>query len=213
MDEDFEYFLEKMGPALDKRYVPPSSIERYRGKLPDKLLAYWDEHGWCGYADGLFWTVDPQEYEPALEAWIGDTEFMEHDAYHVIARSAFGELYFWGEKTGDSLTIMPWDAVAFPSNGAEKYIAAGKADDATMWFFGGLQRDDFDIKDDCEKKLFAPALKKLGHLKHDEMYGFVPALALGGSATLENLQRVKAVEHLILLAQLSPLRVMKSPFS
>jgi len=48
MDEDFEYFLEKMGPAIDKRYVPPTSIERYRGKLPDQLLAYWEEHGWCG---------------------------------------------------------------------------------------------------------------------------------------------------------------------
>ncbi len=63
MDEDFAYLLEKMGPAIDRREALASSIERYRGKLPDQLLAYWQEHGWSGYADGLFWAVDPQEYE------------------------------------------------------------------------------------------------------------------------------------------------------
>lgn len=98
MNEDFEYFLENMGPAISKRRAPPSSLARFQGKLPDQLLAFWDEHGWCGYADGLFWTVDPQEYEPVLEAWIGDTPLMERDAYHVIARSAFGKLYLWGSE-------------------------------------------------------------------------------------------------------------------
>ena len=92
-DEHFEFFLEKMGPAVHKRCVPAQSVERFRGKLPDQLLAYWEEHGWCGYADGLFWTVDPSEYQPVLEAWIAGTGFMAQDAYHIIARSAFGELY------------------------------------------------------------------------------------------------------------------------
>lgn len=45
------------------------------------------------------------------------------------------------------------------------------------------------------------------------MYGFALALALGGAATLANLQKVNAIEHLVILAQLAPLRVMKSPFS
>lgn len=212
MDENFDGFIEDFGPAIGRRYVPPSTIERYRGKLPDQLLTYWDEHGWCGYADGLFWTVDPQEYEPALEAWIGDTQFMEHDAYHVIARNAFGELYLWGERTGDSLTIVPFDALAFPTSGSEKYISNGEANAAIQWFFGAMQREHFDIEDDDEKPLFARALKKLGQLKHDEIYGFVPARALGGSATLKTVQKVKAIEHLVLLSQLSPLQVMKSPF-
>lgn len=213
MDENFEYFLEKMGPPVEKRHVPRSSIERYRGRLPEQLLAYWEAHGWCGYADDLFWTVNPHEYEPVLEAWIGGTRFMDEDAYHVIARSAFGELYFWGEKSGDSLRILPWHALAFPLTGAETYIAAGKADDAIRWFFGGLKRKYFDVVDDQERPLFAPALEKLGRLKFDEMYAFVPALALGGPRTLAQLQKVKAIEQLIVLAQLAPLRLMTSPIT
>ncbi len=203
MDEDFNYFLEKMGPAIDKRYVPPSSIERYRGKLPDQLLAYWEEHGWCGYADGLFWTVDPQEYAPVMEAWIGDTEFSLQDAYHLIARSAFGKLYFWGEKTGSSFSLFAPGSYCIPR--VSRFVGE-KMNFGMQVFFSAMSRSGNDFDD-----MFDPARKKLGGLKHDEMYGFVPALGLGGPSTLEHLQKVKAVEHLVLLAQLAPLEVITSP--
>ncbi|WP_416885664.1 GAD-like domain-containing protein, partial [Marinospirillum sp.] len=102
-EEDFLDYA-GFGPAMQSKVVPADKIARFRGKLPDKLLEYWQTYGWCGYAKGLFWTVDPDEWEPALEAWIGDTPFMEQDEYYVIARSAFGELYLWGRESGDSLT-------------------------------------------------------------------------------------------------------------
>jgi hypothetical protein len=200
MDEDFEYFLKKMGPAFDKHYVPTSSIERYRGKLPDQLLQYWDEYGWCGYADGLFWTVNPQEYEPALEAWIGNTSFMEQDAYHVIARGAFGDLYFWGEKTGFTLKISALGSYAVPYA-----LPIASLDQEAQWFFSTRNKKGNDFGD-C----FARALKKLGRLRADEMYGFVPAIAAGGSSDFDKLQKLKIVEHLVFLAQLADLRVMST---
>lgn len=203
MDEDFAGFLQDFGPAIEKRQVPPSSIERYRGKLPDQLLTYWDEHGWCGYANGLFWTVDPQEYEAVREAWIGDTPFMDKDVYHIIARGAFGKLFFWGERTGYSLRIFAPGSYCIPS------IEPSPIDDmdfAMQLFFGGLSRGGSDFVD-----MFASAYKRLGVLKHDEMYGFVPALALGRACEPEYLQKVKVVEHLVLLAQLAPLEVITSP--
>ncbi|MRV75921.1 DUF1851 domain-containing protein [Duganella sp. FT92W] len=203
MDEHFEMFWGEFGPATHTRLVPPSSIDRYRGKLPEQLLAYWEEHGWCGYADGLFWTVNPQEYEPVLEAWIGDTAFMEKDAYHIIARSAFGKLYFWGERTGESLKVFSPGSCCFPR---ESLYQNGQLERGLRAFFGNRDRDENDFAD-----LFAPALDKLGPLAHDEMYGFVPALALGGPSDLAHLQKIKAVEHLVFLAQLAPLEVMTPP--
>jgi hypothetical protein len=203
MDELFEYFLEKMGPAVYRREVPASSIERYRGRLPDQLLAYWQEHGWSGYADGLFWTVDPQEYEPVLEAWIGNTPFMEQDAHHIIARSALGKIYFWGERTGYSMKLSAPAAFVLPMADME---ISGTLDQQIQKFFGFHNREGDDFDD-----LFAPALQTLGRLQYDEMYGFVPALALGGPSDLAHLQKVKAVEHLVLLAQLSELRVLRGP--
>ncbi|WP_408630384.1 GAD-like domain-containing protein, partial [Pseudomonas syringae] len=103
MDEVFSIFLKTFGGPVGRQEVPESSIERYKGKLPDLLLHYWSEHGWCGYGEGIFWMVNPQEYEGVTASWIQGTEFENQDTYHLIARSAFGELYFWGEETGASL--------------------------------------------------------------------------------------------------------------
>lgn len=203
MDEYFEVFLEDLGPPIHKRHVPSASIERYRGKLPDQLLAYWQEHGWSGYADGLFWTVNPQEYEPVLDAWIGDTPFMEKDAYHIIARSAFGQLYFWGERTCDSLKVFAPGSFCFPR---ESKYQNGDHERGLGMFFCKRSREENDFD-----SMFATALKQLGPLEHDEMYGFVPALALGGPSDVEHLQKVKAVEHLVFLAQLAPLEIMTPP--
>lgn len=202
MDEDFEYFLEQMGPAIEKRAVPSASIERYRGRLPDRLLAYWQETGWCGYADGLFWTVNPQEYEPVLDAWISETPLMEYDAYHIIARSAFGHLYFWGESTGDSLELFAPGAYCFPDSSR----AIRNTDLDMQVFFSMQSRDGNDYLD-----MFAPALERYGRLRHDEMYGFVPALAFGGDPVVDHVEKVKAVEHLLLLAQLAPLEIITHP--
>lgn len=203
MDEDFAEFLSEFGPAIERRDVPQSSIERYRGKLPNQLISYWEEHGWCGYADGLFWTVDPDEYDPVLEAWIGDTPFMEQDAYHIIARSAFGELYLWGEKTGNSLKIFAPGSYCIPRQ--SRFVGA-QMDFGVRVFFGGLNRKSNDFAD-----MFTPAMRKLGPLTYNEMYGFVPALATGATSTLDHLQKVKAVEHLVILAQLVPLEELASP--
>lgn len=198
MDEIFSIFLEEFGNQIDRQEVPPSSIERYRGKLPNQLLEYWDEHGWCGYGDGAFWLVNPQEYEAVVASWIGGTKFETIDTYHLIARSAFGDLYFWGEKTGASLNV---------TSILSKYTVFNSK-------LGGEQMDkqlqNFlltrNIDDDDYGNLFKPAKKKFGTLRHDEMYGFVPALMLGGPDTLDHLEKVKAVEHLILLSQLAELQ-------
>jgi len=105
MDEDFAFFLENFGPAFDRREVPEASLNRYRDKLPEQMLAYWQEHGWCGYAEGLFWTVNPEDYEELVDMLLEGTELAEQDRFHVLAKGAFGRLYLWGEATAGSLTI------------------------------------------------------------------------------------------------------------
>ncbi|MCK8669496.1 DUF1851 domain-containing protein, partial [Pseudomonas azerbaijanoccidens] len=63
-----------------------------------------------------------------------------------------------------------------------------------------------DVESNDYGDLFKPAKKKLGTLHHDEMYGFVPALGFGGPDTLDHLEKVKAVEHLTLLSQITELQ-------
>lgn len=98
MDKVLASLIENFGPPIDRREVPGSTIERYRDKLPPKLLEYWSEHGWGGYGEGILWLVNPQEYDAVVSCWIAGTALASHDSYHLVARSAFGDLYLWGEK-------------------------------------------------------------------------------------------------------------------
>ncbi|MFW3166751.1 GAD-like domain-containing protein [Pseudomonas syringae pv. syringae] len=198
MDEHYAFFLQKFGPAMERREVPASSIAKYKHRLPDQLLDYWADHGWSGYAEGLFWTVNPQDYEEILDQWLSDTKFCSQDNYHVIARSAFGKLYVWGEKNGVSLTIT--SSMARYVERESKF--KGDALDLGIRAFFSTKSP----KTNGFEELFLPALETLGLLKADEMYGFVPALALGGPMELKNLKKVKTIEHLTFLSQLSPLQ-------
>lgn len=203
MDKIFARFIENFGPPIDRREVPPSTIDRYRDKLPPKLLEYWSEHGWSGYGEGIFWLVNPQEYDAVVSYWIAGTTLGSHDNYHLIARSAFGDLYLWGEKSGFSLKI---------TSISSRYVFH-KTDFTKEQFNTELQGFILSRKVDSNdfNDLFNPAREKLGRLKHDEMYGFFPALLLGGSDSLQHLQKVSAIEHLVFLAQLTDLQPY--PFS
>jgi hypothetical protein len=198
MDEIFSIFLETFDNPVDRQEVPTSSMERYRGRLPNQLLEYWNEHGWCGYADGIFWLVNPQEYEGVVESWLEGTKFEKFDNYHLIARGAFGDLYLWGEKTGASLKIT---SILSRYTTHTSIYTGDEMDKGLRSFILSRNVDSNDYGD-----LFKPAKKKLGTLRHDEMYGFVPALMFGGPDTLDHLEKVKAVEHLTLLSQIAELQ-------
>ena len=53
-----------------------------------------------------------------------------------------------------------------------------------------------------------------GHLEAGECYGFFPALAVVGIGSpfrrVENIQRVKAMEHFAILAQMGDFHLMKT---
>lgn len=198
MDTVLARFIEKMGKPVERQEVPPSSIKRYRGKLPNLLLECWAEHGWCGYGEGILWIVNPQEYEGVTSSWIEGTILEKHDSYHLIARSAFGDLYFWGEKTGASLTIT---SIVSCYTTHTSTLTEQQMDKRFQNFLLSTEVEYNDFDD-----LFKPAIKKLGPLRHDEMYGFVPALMFGGPDTLDHLEKVKAVEHLTILSQITELQ-------
>lgn len=201
IDEDFQYFLDSFTPQGTRYEVPGSSMERYRGRLPDQLLRYWDQFGWSSYAYGLFSIVNPQEYEPVLTAWLEGTKLEHLDNFHVVARSAFGELIVWGEKFGYCLTISTQEFYAITVSDFRH--VPEDMDFEIQCFFPTRKKAAFDFD-----QMFEGACTRLGYLAVDEIYAFVPALALGGAREIENLQKVSAIEHLMFLAELEDLRFM-----
>ena len=65
-DEDFADFLTKFGRPFAAKAADEAVLQKYRGILPDQLLTYWRQYGFCGFADGLFWITNPDDYEDIL---------------------------------------------------------------------------------------------------------------------------------------------------
>lgn len=200
LDKHFEFFLAKLGMPQKVSPAPDETIRKYQGKLPTRLLEYWQEYGFSGFQDGLFWMVNPNDYEDVLEAWIGDTEIVEKDAYYVIARNAFGDLYLWGENTGFKYEINSCNGWIIEKKGDEQDISKGDDLRAIKMFFYLQRQESLDIDDSDNKPLFEQC--KLMHkpLAYDEMYAFEPAFFLGGEAKLENTTKVNIFAHLTMLA-------------
>ncbi|MGN6234186.1 MAG: GAD-like domain-containing protein [Trinickia sp.] len=202
-DEDFEVFIDEFGEATDRTDVPEAAFEKWQGKLPDRLLRYWKEEGWCGYANGLIWLVDPDEYEDLVDEWLDGSQLEQIDAFHSIARTAFGKLYLFGEETGQSVTVNCATHAMFALERDLKKKDQRKLDISVRAFLG-LAKDECDLDDEFGKPLFDRAFKALGSLGPDEVYGFEPAIVLGGKMLLENLHKVKLDHHLTILRQLAP---------
>ncbi|BBH34924.1 GAD-like domain-containing protein [Pseudomonas sp. St290] len=200
-DEDFECFIRVMGEATSHRQALGFHIAKYRGVLPDALLTYWQKEGWCGYANGLFWTVDPDDYKHLLDMWLAGTEFSQIDNYHVIAQSAFGTLYAWGEKYNRKIVVScsTGSIVALMN----KLKVPNKDPDlAIQTFFAMSDKERYDLEDNQGEFLFDRALEKWGALDESEVYGFEPVLFVGGTASLDHLVKCNLEVHLTILRQM-----------
>jgi len=201
MDKYYEDFITEFGKPTSNKPVNSKIIEKYRSKLPDKLLEYWEEYGFVGFKNGLFWLVNPEKYENTLESWIGGTEIVNKDDYYVIARSGFGNLYLWGKKTGFMYEIQCNTGWILEKDGYEKEISKGKSDLALQVFLVTSHPENIDLDDfESDKPMFNNLVEKFGALKENEVFGFEPALFLGGEQTFENLNKLDLQTHLAILA-------------
>jgi hypothetical protein len=211
IEKEIALFFDEWGKPFVTEPVSLETLEKFRGKLPNRLLEFWRVHGFCGFKEGLFWIVNPDDYEPALNAWFGDLPMMKEDNYYVIARNAFGELYLWGTRTGARYELMdPHRGWLYNKNNIreERDFLDGKAD-LRFSIFLALKHPHYeDSTDKNGKPLFERAVKKLGPLAANEMLTFTPALALGGEELLKNISKVDIHIHLDLLAQMVDRRML-----
>ena len=209
-DEDFSQFIECFGEATHRTPVPASTLTKWGDILPPVLIDYWRHEGWAGYGNGLLWTVNPDDFEHLKDSWLKGTSLENFDKFHVIARSAFGNLYLCGERTGRSVSIIcnHNEILALKNRLKPKTLTAQNITIQSL--FGASDPDDFDNSNPNGKLLFNRALKRCGPLSPDEMYGFEPALILGGNPILENLRRLRMDPHLLILRNFD---TPKFPFS
>ncbi|MBC1564301.1 T6SS immunity protein Tdi1 domain-containing protein [Listeria booriae] len=163
--------------------VSEEILGEYRAKLPEEMINFWTKYGFGTFMEGYFKSVNPIEYKDILE----DTSERYTDGI-VLFTTGMGDLIIWSDgyvrmlnyRYGIVKTIMSKFKFFFQSLESEKF-----KNDYLMW------------------NPYQEAVKKLGVPAYDECFGYVPILALGGSEKVENLQKVKLKEHILLISALA----------
>jgi len=196
-DEVFGVFIDEVGEATTSRCVPEVEIEKWKGKLPELLLNYWRNEGWSSYYNGLFTIVNPEDYEDIVDEWLENTYLEEVDIFHAIAINGFGDLYLCGERNGRCVTISAINNTIFVKKKSLGKIYKNLDSTIASLFI------TIDVNNQNKKGLFEKSVKKLGPLGDNEIFGFEPALILGGELDIKYIQKVDARIHLSILSQLA----------
>ena len=150
------------------------------------------------HAGGLLQFSAPGSHARELEPWLmGRT-----DGRTSIGRTAFGELLVFrdlrahAEELGMPEAEFACDVAAIDIHFKRMKVLATSAEE-----FVALLDDDEWQKAFLRKPLYAAARARLGEWSQTECYGFVPALALGGSEDAASIDRVDWLVHQSLLLQ------------
>lgn len=160
--------------------VPVELIGKYAGKIPDFLLAIWEQYGFTSHGDGEVWFTNPDDFNDIIQAFFGkDYPFI------VFARDSFGMMH----------AILK----------EKLYVIHPQVSHAQ--YMGELElfeiRINSIIRDEKGNKYHRAALKKLGPINEEQMYGYIPMLALGGDGSLKETQIVQMNEYLLLVADVA----------
>ena len=203
--EDSEYFFENFGMPFASTPVSAETLAKYRGKLPDRLLEYWQEFGFCGFKDGIFWLTNPEDYEDILAEWLPEDE-LKKKKHYVIARSGFGDLFVWNSELGYEYEISSlWRWILKIDIHFSDWIRDGRADEVIDIFIGSNRYEELDTQDNDGNPLFQRCVELWGPLAENEMFTFAPYPFINNSMTLD------AIRKADLFINFDIIRQMKEP--
>lgn len=188
-----EEFIRKMEPAnIDPQPVSNDIVEKYKGVFLigddkiDVVYSLWNQFGLCGYKNGLFWLVNPDDYNPYLNL------FRISQTGVVFGRSYCGGLFYL-DRNPDSPSINYFNVHECTDNAVSASIE--------VFFEFNLPSESWWNRE-CFGTIELKALKEYGSINHNTCLTFVPALKLGGNQNVSKMEKVDILEHLNLLSQL-----------
>ncbi len=181
--ELFAGLHEALGKPEIHTEPPKSFFDSPEANVDEDLVALWQEDGWACYSEGLFWTVNPQDFLGLSNDWS-----IVPPLALVFGKNAFGDLFLLHEGDVFQLSVQ-WNRLM--ELGPSPYI-----------FLNSTLKEPSLCESFLQKELFRAVYERLGELAADECYGLFPVLPLGGNDEDPNAyHRVKLREYLASLAQ------------
>lgn len=158
-------------------------VSKYEKILPDELMNIWKNYGLGSTYNGYIKIINPDEFQELLN----ETYFRGKISVPILV-TAFGDIITIEE--GQYIGMVKY------KNGSFGMLAAN-----FNRFMQNLS-EDYYMKKYFQIFQYTEAVKKLGELEHDECFGYVPLLGLGGREKVDNLDKVKIREHIELISQM-----------
>lgn len=219
LTEEFQEIISDIGMPQNSIPLSADELSSLGERVPGTIKEFWAAYGIGSFFDGLFQMCEPTKFAPILALVFKADKDFDHRECSVLAYTAFGYLYVWSRKHGVVRIDLPGGMVfsralaptVFKGEQADAVLADNDEKMALAIF--PFSADDVDYSDVNGKPMFKRCRKEHGPLASGECYGFFPALALSpqGQSTrrVENVKRVKALEHFAILAQLDTFHLTK----
>lgn len=177
-----------MSEKLFRDFIKENDVNRelcqkYETILPSELIVLWKEYGFGSFMEGYLKIVNPEEYQDLIE----DTYFRGSVSVPMFV-TAFGDVITLEEGQYIGMVMYKNGNFAMLAKNFRRFIQ--NLEDDYFW------EKYFQIPQ------YVEAIKKLGELEHDECFGYVLLLGLGGSEGVQNLKKVKIREHIEMISQL-----------
>lgn len=187
--EMIKRFLEIYEPGEELMKPDETLLNFGRQMLPPEIMYLWENYGFGDYGNGLLKVVDPRDYMSSLYTWLGGRDFSKIP----IMVTAFGDIFYY-RKLDDTENDIALLNIHYSRIDVCAY--------SYQEFF-----EDYIIEEDIKEgvlreSLYNEALDTLGPLTHDEIFFFVPALALGGGENIKCIKKGDANVHQQLLFDL-----------
>lgn len=178
-----------------RQVVDNAFLAKYANKAPKELITLWQEVGLGIFGDGLFRIVPPDDYQDFVDTYIEDRE--KYFEYLLpFMTTAFGDIFVWVKDIFQNREYVIFINV----RSGDWNIVTSRMDLLFSLYIVSEEclKRNFDLKISDFSKL----VDRLGMPAEDECYGYVPALALGGSKSLKNIQVVKMLPYIEIIAQM-----------
>jgi len=187
--ELIDNFIKEYTPG-ENLIKPDEEILKFSKKmLPPEILYLWENYGFGEYANGLLKVVDPRDYMNSLYTWLGDVDYNKIP----IVVSAFGDIFYYRKSEDNENDVSLLD------------IHYRKID-VCAWsyqdFFKNYIINKNVRKNVLREDLYNESIKKIGNLKYNEIFFFVPALVIGGAEKIEYVKKGDANVHHQVLFQI-----------
>ena len=157
--------------------ISEETINKYKYKVPQQVLNIWEEHGTGTVLKGYLKIIEPNSLIEVLK----ESYIRSEDTIPLFATS-MGDIIVW--ERDRYLKILNFRKLKVD------VISAG-----FDYFLEDLKDKSF-LDDELQWQPYLEAMDRYGEPKFEQCFGYTPLLGIAGMEKVENIKKVKMIEHI-----------------